>query len=113
MAGRIAILIASDRIGSGPEELGRVLMRSFLKTLRDAEPRPWRMLFLSSGVQLALDDSPVLEDLHALESAGFELLSCGTCLDWFHAKERLRAGRVSNMQEIVASLLSADRVIRP
>ena len=48
-----------------------------------------------------------------LEAAGVEILSCGTCLDFFHAKEKLRAGRVSNMMEIAESLWAADRVLRP
>ncbi len=110
---RVAVLFASDRIGVGPEELGSILIRSFIKTLKDAEPRPWRAIFVNSGVQLVLEESPLLDDLHALEAAGIELLSCGTCLDYFHAKERLRAGRASNMQEIVSTLVSADRVVRP
>ena len=63
------------------------------------------MILINGGVRLALEGSPVLDDLHALEAAGAEVLSCGTCLDYFHAKETLRAGRVSNMQEITEFLL--------
>jgi selenium metabolism protein YedF len=110
---RLAVLIASELLGHGPEELGRLLMRSFLKTWLDVAPAPWRMLFINTGVRLALDDSPVLDDLRALEEAGVELLACGTCLDYFRAKPRLRAGRVSNMLEIVNSLTSASRIVRP
>ena len=109
----VVILLAGDQLGSGPEELGGVLIRSFLKTLRDLEPRPRRMILINSGVRLALEGSPVLDDLGALEAAGTELLSCGTCLDYFQAKDRLRAGRVSNMNEIVTTLMRAERVVRP
>jgi selenium metabolism protein YedF len=110
---RVAVLLASDLLGSGPDELGRVLIRSFVKTLKEVAPKPWRVIIINSGVQLALDGSPVLGDLIALEETGVDLLSCGTCLDYFKAKDRLKAGRVSNMLEIVTTLTTADRVVRP
>lgn len=107
------VLFASDRLGDGPEELGRVLVRGFVKTLREQGPPPWRMVFLNSGVALTTEGSPLAEDLQAMEAAGAELLSCGTCLDYFHAKEKLVAGRVSNMREIVETLTRAGRLLRP
>jgi len=110
---KITVLLASATLGSGSDELGAVLARSFVKTLKEARPRPWRLLLINSGVRLALDDSPLLEEMKALEGAGIQILACGTCLDYFHAKDRLRAGSISNMGEIVASLLEADRVVRP
>ena len=110
---RVVVLFASELLGNGPDELGRVLIRSFVKTLNEVWPKPWRVVLINSGVQLALDGSPVLGDLAALEETGVDLLACGTCLDYFKARDRLRAGRVSNMLEIVATLMSADRVVRP
>jgi selenium metabolism protein YedF len=112
-ARRHVVLLASDRLGSGPEELGRVLIRAFVKTQREVSPRPWRMIFLNSGVALTTEGTPLEEDLRALEAEGVEILSCGTCLDYFHAKEKLRVGRISNMKEISESLLAAGKVIRP
>jgi selenium metabolism protein YedF len=108
-----AILFASDRIGDGPEELGRVLTRAFVKTLLEQNVRPWRLVFLNSGVALTTEGSPVAEDLRAIEGNGAEVLSCGTCLDYFHAKDKLLVGRVSNMREIVETLNQAGRVLRP
>jgi selenium metabolism protein YedF len=110
---RHVLLFASDRLGDGPEELGRVLVRAFVKTQREISPLPWRMIFLNSGVALTTEGTPIEEDLRAMEAAGVEILSCGTCLDFFHTKEKLRAGRVSNMMEISESLRAADRVLRP
>jgi selenium metabolism protein YedF len=107
------VLFASDRIGDGPEELGRVLARSFVKTLHEQGLLPWRMVFLNSGIALTTEGSPVAEDLRAMEAAGAEILSCGTCLDYFHAKEKLVVGRVSNMREIVETLNQAGRLLRP
>jgi selenium metabolism protein YedF len=107
------VLFASDQVGDGPEELGRVLTRSFVKTLHEQGPLPWRMVFLNSGITLTTEGSPVAEDLRAMEAGGAEILSCGTCLDYFHAKEKLVVGRVSNMREIVETMTQAGRLLRP
>ena len=109
----MVVLFASDRIGDGPEELGRVLARSFVKTLHEQGPLPWRMVFLNAGVAHTTEGSPVAEDLRAMETAGAEILSCGTCLDYFHTKEKLLVGRVSNMREIVETITRAGRLLRP
>ncbi len=109
---RPVVLLASDRLGSGPDELGSILMRSFLKTLKDAPVPPWRIVLINTGVRMAVEGSGLIDDLLALQGAGIGILACGTCLDFFHARDRLTAGRVSNMREIVDTLTAADRVIR-
>lgn len=110
---KLVLYIPSDRLGGGPEELGRVLLRSFLKTCKELPRAPWRALFLNSGIALTTEGSPLVDDLLALQERGTEILSCGTCLDYFGAKDRLRVGRVSNMTEIVHTLTTAGRVLRP
>jgi len=110
--GPVVVLVASSLLGTGDEELGRILMRSFVKTARDAEPLPATMIFLNSGVRLTTEGSDLLEDLRALEERGTELLSCGTCLDYYKVKDRLRAGRATNMLEIASLLLGAGHVVR-
>lgn len=99
------LFISSDKIGSGDEELGALLMRGFIKTLIEATSLPARIILMNSGVRLAVEGSPVLESLSALAARGVEILACGTCLDFYKLKERLAAGRVSNMFEISGFLL--------
>jgi selenium metabolism protein YedF len=111
-ARRVVALISAAVIGNGDEELGRVLMRSFIKTLKQAESRPATVIFLHRGVQLTSEGSELLDDLRELGQAGVELLSCGTCLDYYHLKEKLKVGMISNMFEIVSRLTLADLVIR-
>jgi selenium metabolism protein YedF len=110
---RIVVFVTSDQMGQGPEELGRILLRAFVKSCKELPTPPWRAIFVNSGISLTTEGSVLLDDLHELEAKGVEILSCGTCLDYFHAKEKLKAGRVSNMVEIVGSLAEADRVLRP
>ena len=110
---RAVVLIGAEGIGTGDETLGRILMRAFLKTLKDLEPPPAAMIFVNAGVHLTTAGSPLLDDIRALENRGTRVLSCGTCLDYFHKLDALKVGSVSNMYEIASSLLTADRVVRP
>jgi selenium metabolism protein YedF len=110
---RPVVLLGSDQFGEGEPELGRVLMSGFLKTLKEVAPLPAKMIFANTGVRLTTEGSGLLRDLRELEDLGVEILSCGTCLDYFELKEKLGAGRVSNMHEIASALLGASSVIRP
>ena len=109
---RLVVFIASDRVGEGDPVLGGILMRSALKVLKDFTPQPATLLFMNSGVRLVCEGSELLTDLQAAEARGIELLSCGTCLDYFHLKDKLQAGRVSNMAEILGRMANASQVIR-
>ena len=106
------VLIGSDRMGTGDAALGTRLMKSFLATMCDAGHRPARMLFVNEGVRLTTEGSEVLDALTALESKGVEILSCGTCLEHYGLVEKLEVGLVTNMYDIVDSLLDGDRVVR-
>lgn len=110
---RVVVYINSNLLGIGDDALGSILMRAFLKTLLDIEPKPSRLIFINSGVRLTSEGSEVLETLSAISGKGAEILSCGTCLDFYGLKEKLKVGTVSNMYEIAKSLLEADRLIRP
>ena len=105
------ILIGSDQLGTGDERLGETLMESFLNTLWHAEPKPAKLIFVNSGVKLTAEGSAVLETLQMLADERVEILSCGTCLEYYHLKEKLRVGIVSNAYDTVESLLSAAKVI--
>jgi len=106
------VVFASDRMGEGDSKLGAILIRAFCQTLVQMEV-PQKLLFYNRGVFLALDDAPVLAELKGLEEMGVELLVCGTCLDFYKVKERLAAGKVSNMFTILESQMQAGRIIRP
>jgi selenium metabolism protein YedF len=112
-AKKVVVLIDGATVGRGDDVLGAVLMKSFLHTLKEISPRPWRLIFINAGVKLAAEGSDLANVLSELESLGIEILSCGICLDFFKLKEKLRAGKVTNMYEIVSSLVAATNVIRP
>ena len=48
-----------------------------------------------------------------LAARGVEILTCGTCLNFYGITEKLQIGSVTNMYDIVERMSSADRVIKP
>jgi len=105
------VVFGKDRLGEGSEDLGKMLVGGMLTTLVEEERTPDKIIFLNSGINLVLKNSPVLNLLIELESKGSELLSCGACLDYFDEMKNLKAGRVSNMVEILDILTSYSKVI--
>lgn len=111
--GEAVVLVVSDRMGDGPEELGRLLMKNFIITLLDCSEVPGQIFFLNTGVLLTTEGSEVLEVLNTMEKAGVGIFSCGVCLDYFGRKDGLKAGKVTNMFTIAEALLHARTVLRP
>ena len=62
------IVIASDRFGQGSEELGNILMKSYIYALTETTPTPKTIIFLNSGVKLTVEGSPVLENIKTLKA---------------------------------------------
>ena len=104
------IAIGSDKMGSGEDELGSILMKSFIYTVKETTPYPANILFFNSGVYLTCEDSPVLDDLKALAENGVEIVSCGTCLDYYNIKEKLKVGTISNMYTIYEKMKNANTI---
>ncbi|MSN25569.1 MAG: sulfurtransferase-like selenium metabolism protein YedF [Geobacter sp.] len=105
-------LITSDRLGDGPDDLGRLLMKNLIFTLLENRNLPTHMLFLNSGVRLTTEGSDVLEALDKLAGMGVIIMSCGLCLDFLGIKDKLRSGSTTNMLMTVETILSTTRVIR-
>ena len=107
----VAIMVKSQYFGQGDDELGAVLMKSFFYTLTEMGPELRYLIFMNGGVHLTTEGSPVLEHLQFLGKKGVQILSCGTCLDFFGKKEKLLAGQVTNMFTATEILTSAAKTI--
>lgn len=110
---KIVVYVGADQMGRGSEELGKKLMRGFLRTWLDSPTKPWRMVFINSGVRLTTIDEETPEVLELLAERGVEILTCGTCLQHFGLEKHLRVGKVTNMYEVVETLGAAGRVVSP
>lgn len=107
------VVIDSLHMGKGDVELGRILMKGFIYTLSEIEELPKTILFYNEGVKLAIEEAESLQDLKSLEERGVEILSCGTCLNFYGITEKLRVGSVTNMYTILERQMKATRVIKP
>jgi len=108
---RIMVMIATDRMGRGDDDLGRKLMTSFVKTLAEMGEELWRLVFVNAGVRLTIDGSPVLDELKEYAAGGLHILVCGTCLTHFDLLDRKQVGETTNMLDIVTAMQLADKVI--
>lgn len=107
------VVVSSDRMGVGNDELGKVLIKGFIFAVTQLDKLPKTMLFYNGGATLTAEGSDSLEDLKSLEAQGVEIMTCGTCLDYYGLKEKLAVGSVTNMYSIVETMANAGKIIRP
>ncbi|MBT3257237.1 MAG: sulfurtransferase-like selenium metabolism protein YedF [Deltaproteobacteria bacterium] len=108
---KIMVMVGSDRVGHGDDELGLKLMVSFLKTVKEMGDELWRLVFVNNGVKMTTSDSEVLPVLEELEKSGVYILVCGTCLTHFNLLEKKMVGETTNMLDIVTAMQLADKVV--
>ena len=111
--GELLVAVDTDVMGRGSEELGRTLMKGFLFAVSQLPELPRTMLFYNGGAKLTTEGSDSLEDLKNMEAQGVEILTCGTCLNYYGLTEKLAVGGVTNMHTIVEKLAGAGKVIKP
>ena len=107
------VVLASDKMGEGAEELGKTLLKAFIFSLTQQDKLPKTILFYNGGAHLTCAGSPMLDDLKALEAEGVEILTCGTCLNFYGLTEQLAVGGVTNMYVIAEKMLTAGNVVKP
>lgn len=107
------VVLSSDHMGEGDEKLGKALMKSFIYALTELDKLPTTILLFNGGAKLSVEGSDLLEDLKLLESQGVEILTCGTCLNFYEITEKLAVGSVTNMYSIAELMMSATKIIKP
>jgi len=108
---KILVLVGTDRLGTGDDDLGKKLIASFLGTVKEMGRELWCLVLLNSGVKLTVAGSEVLASLQELEQDGVMVLVCGTCLNYFQLLEHKQVGETTNMLDIVTHMQLADKVI--
>jgi len=109
----VAVFIASTYVGED-EELGKILIKGFIKTFINAQPLPRRIILVNTAVKLACRgaDEEILAALKELEGKGVEIICCGTCLNYFNLLDELEVGVASNAYDVVQALVNSDSVVR-
>ena len=108
---KILLMISSQSIGKGNDDLGQKLMVNFVKTLKEMGNDLWRIVFVNHGVKFAVKGSAILDELTGLESSGVSILVCGACLTHLNLLQEKKIGETTNMLDIVTSMQLADKVI--
>lgn len=108
---KILVMISSQSIGKGDDELGQKLMINFVKTLKEMGTDLWRIVFVNHGVKFAAKGSVILDELMGLATSGVSILVCGACLTHLNLLEEKMIGETTNMLDIVTSMQLADKVI--
>ena len=111
--GNTVYAFGSNCMGEGNDELGATLMKGFLYAVSQLEELPKTMLFYNGGAKLTVEGSASLEDLKSLQAQGVEILTCGTCLNFYGLSEKLAVGEVTNMYAIVEKLNGASHIVKP
>ena len=107
----LVVVIGSDVLGSGEEELGKILMKSFIYSLAALDDAPSSVIFMNRGAFLTTEGSNAISDLKALEEKGTEILTCGTCLNYYNLTDSIEAGSITDMYGIVERMARADSTI--
>lgn len=109
----VVVAIGSDTMGSGDDQLGATLIKGFIYAISQLENLPKAILFYNGGAKLTVEGAVSVEDLKNMEAQGVEILTCGTCLNFYGLSDKLAVGSVTNMYSIVEALNNASKVIRP
>jgi selenium metabolism protein YedF len=111
--GNYIVVISSDKMGEGNEQLGHLLIINFVKALKDLDKLPQKIIFYNNGVKLATKSSPVIDHLKDLENMGVEILLCATCVNFYCLETVVGVGAVSNMYTIAEAMAASEKVIKP
>lgn len=109
--GNLVVAIANDTLGNGELELGKILMKAFIYSLTELDNAPAAVIFMNRGAYLTAAGSNVVDDLKTLEGKGTEVLTCGTCTNYYGLSGGPAAGSIIDMFGITERMAAADSVI--
>lgn len=112
-SGEKVVVIKSEFMGDGDNELGKVLIKGFIYALSQQDELPQTMLFYNGGAKITSEGSESIEDLKALEEKGVKIFTCGTCLNYYGLTEKLCVGEATNMYEITKKMTEASLIVCP
>jgi intracellular sulfur oxidation DsrE/DsrF family protein len=106
------ILITSEGMGNtGDVQLQLKLLKNYLHLMNVFDMLPAAICFYTDGVKLAVEGSPVMDELKSLEDKGVWLIVCQTCLKTFNLVEKVKVGFIGGMTDIIEAQWRADKVI--
>jgi len=108
---KTVVVINNEGMGHGNPELGKKILRTFLTKAGLALKELEGVVFFNSGVRCLTKESGMLQPLANLDQEGVDLIACGTCVDAYGLREKLEVGTIGSMDQILAELERAEKVI--
>jgi selenium metabolism protein YedF len=105
------VLVTSDTMGAGDDELGAALMKNFLYSLAREESAPERVMFANSAARLTCEGSESLDDLRLMQEGGVPIGTCGTCLEHLGLTDSLAVGGIGAMSDLVGLVCSDAQIV--
>ena len=107
----ILVVVNGDGMGRADQALQHRLLDTYLSLLVDSDVRPAAICFYADGVKMVVAGSPVIEQLKALEAKGVLLIICQTCLNYYSLADKVAAGVVGGMTDVIEAQWRASKVI--
>lgn len=105
------ILITREGMGYGEPALQITLLDTYLRLLIENKSLPAAICFYTEGVKLVVEGSPLLARLGQIEKSGVSLIVCSTCLNYYHLVDKVKAGIIGGMPDIIEAQSRAEKVI--
>lgn len=109
--GSFCLMLVGQGMGQGDLALRQKLLRTYLTLLMDDGVFPQAVGFITEGVYLVTEGSPVLDLLRSLQERGVELIICQTCLKHYELAGKVQVGVVGGMGDILAAQMRAAKVV--
>ena len=106
----LLLVVGTDTMGK-EEELGRVLMKAYLETMKTYKQLPHTIFFLNAGVKLTTTNAETVPLLKDIEAMGVEIYSCGTCLRHYNLESQLKVGKRGTTNHIVEGMKDFTRTV--
>jgi selenium metabolism protein YedF len=110
-SGGLAVVIGRNTMGEGAEDLGKILIKGFIYSLTELPTPPKYVIFFNSGAHLTTGGANTVDDLKKLEGKGTEVLTCGTCVNYYGLQDKLAVGAITDMYGITERMTSVGTVI--
>ena len=111
---KLVLLVTREGLGqvdATERPFGVAMFDRFLHAMESQAIKPDAICFYTEGVKLLCKGSPAALGLGLLQGMGVRLLACRSCIEHFQLTDRICVGEICGMNDIVALLVSAERVV--
>lgn len=95
------ILLQTDALGNGDEQLGTHLLETYFTLLKQREHLPKAIFCMQRGVFALTDQSLASLHIKDLGTLGVEVYACKTCVDYYDVEGKMVVGTISSMAKLI------------